>query len=500
MDVLILALLAVVVLALGLFSRAYQKNLRQEREAIAQLREVDKLKDEFLANTSHELRTPLHGITGLAESLLDGGGGELSDKAKSHLTMIVTSGRKLSGLIDDILDFSKLSAEGLELARRPVDLHALTALVLRLLEPLAADKRLALVNTVPKDLPPADADETRLEQILHNLIGNAIKFTDAGQVEVAARAQKDEIRVRVSDTGIGIARAKLEHIFGAFEQADASTQRMFGGTGLGLAITRQIVTLHGGRIWAESTPGHGSTFFFTLPVSSEPMTENLDSGGRITSVRVVTEEIVPRAPEEAAPASGAARILIVDDEPVIRQVLLDHLAPDYQVTQAASGQEALEQLTDAEFDLVLLDLMMPKMSGYEVCRVIRRRHSLEDLPVIMLTAKDRVSDLVDGFARGANDYLTKPVTKNELLARVETHLRLLGSHRDLNRLVEERTARIKILSGLLPICAHCKKIRDDEKGSWSSVESYIDHHSEASFSHGLCPDCVRKHYPGVELD
>ncbi|MCP5028767.1 MAG: hypothetical protein GY929_21035, partial [Actinomycetia bacterium] len=193
--------------------RLMAETVRQERETSARLREVDKLKDEFLANTSHELRTPLNGITGLAESLIDGATGELPDETRSNLSMIVHSGRRLSHLVDDILDFSKLRHKSLELDLRPLDLRPLVDVVLTLSRPLLGSKELELSNSVPADLPAVAADENRLQQILHNLIGNAVKFTESGSVEVSAtppeggtmqHADDGRVVVRVTDTGIGI--------------------------------------------------------------------------------------------------------------------------------------------------------------------------------------------------------------------------------------------------------------------------------------------------------
>ncbi|MCP5029962.1 MAG: hypothetical protein GY929_27155, partial [Actinomycetia bacterium] len=213
----------------------------------------DKLKDEFLANTSHELRTPLYGITGLAESLIDGATGELPAETKANLSMIAGSGRRLGRLVDDILDHSRLTHKSLKLRRRPVDLRPLAEVVLTLQGPLAGSKELELINAVPPDLPAADAYEARLEQILHNLVGNAVKFTEEGKIEVSATIEVAELVVTVEDTGIGIPQDKREQIFGAFEQADSGVQRAFGGTGLGLTVTRELVELHGGSIRVEST-------------------------------------------------------------------------------------------------------------------------------------------------------------------------------------------------------------------------------------------------------
>ena len=427
------------------YVRSQQRKLERERLVSARLREVDRIKDEFLANTSHELRTPLYGITGLAESLIDGARGEAPEAVKQDLAMIVASGRRLSHLVGDILDFSKMRHRSLVLDRRPLDLKPLVDVVLTLSRPLVETQQLALKNSVPADLPAAEADEKRLQQILHNLVGNAIKFTEAGLVEVSAERCDGRLSVRVSDTGIGISEDQQEKIFDAFEQADASAERRYGGTGLGLAVTRQLVELHGGTLSVESTPGEGSTFSFSLPIAER---EPPSPPPAAVAEPAVVEPAVASAGATGtqAPRSeggDAGHILVVDDEPVNRRVLVNQLtAAGFQVTQTASGPEALARLEVQLPDLILLDVMMPRMSGYEVCRTLRRQHPLDQLPVLFLTARSQPSDLVVGLAAGANDYLPKPIAKSELLARVRTHLALLDVHRRLARLVAERTSQL----------------------------------------------------------
>ncbi len=474
------------------------RSVERERKMNARLRDMDQLKNELLANTSHELRAPLDGITGIAESLIDGAAGQLPQAAKTNLELITTSGRRLGTLVDELLDFSQLHRQGLELTLQPIGLHALADVVLTLSRPLAEGKDLDLIATVDPDLPLVRADENRVQQILLNLVGNAIKFTDSGRVEVSARQEGDTLVVQVTDTGIGIAADELERIFESFQQADPSIGREYRGTGLGLSVSKQLVELHGGRIWAESEPGRGSTFCFTLPIAPDGASTRADQGvQRVLPTTIVVAETSdqPALPAKIATAEISAEeaaerpavILAVDDEPVVLQVLANHLLPKgYRLLQVPSGIEALATLEKETIDLVLLDVMMPQMSGYEVCRRIREQHQLEELPVLFLTAKTRGSDRAAGFREGANDYLSKPIAKDELLARVSTHLKLARIHRG-------RVDEVKVLRGLLPICCVCKKIRDD-KGYWNHLESYLDRHSEAQFSHGLCPVCLEDTY------
>ena len=391
-----------------------------EKKRVDELKKIDKLKDEFLANTSHELRTPLHGIIGLAESLKDGAAGKLTAKAKDNLNMITNSGKRLSHLINDILDFSKLKNKDLILARRPIDLYPISQVILRLSEPLVDGKSLQLINEIDPDLPLIDADENRLQQILHNLIGNAIKFTREGTIKLKARRLDASMEIKVSDTGIGIEEDKFETIFNSFQQGDGSTVREYGGTGLGLSVTRQLVELHGGRIFVKSKVGEGSEFIFTIPLSdtkrekfkgsTETELEALNS--LAAEVKTYEKESLKQSPE-----NKGKRILIVDDEPVNRRVLQNHLnLAGYSIEEANNGQEALLLIENSPpFDLVLLDIMMPGMSGFEVCEKIRINYLTSELPVVMLTAKNRVSDLVTGFGAGANDYLTKPFSKKRII-------------------------------------------------------------------------------------
>ncbi len=433
-----------------------QRELDREIRVSARLRQLDKLKDEFLANTSHELRTPLNGIIGIAESLLDGIGQWPAEKSRANLDMIFSSGKRLASLVDDILDFSNIKNQALTLNRKPVGTRALVEVVLAVSTTLLKNKPLELINRVPADLPAADADENRLQQILYNLVGNGIKFTDSGTVAVSAEQTANRIAISVTDTGIGIPQEKFEQIFESFEQVEGGTDRMYGGTGLGLAVTRQLVELHGGSITVTSREGHGSTFTFTLPIAGEAADAKTDPPAKEAIEQLPIESTVSRTNssgslEDQQPiatpqaADGKFNILIVDDDPVNLQVLENHLSlQNYQITQASNGAEALERIAgDQQFDLILLDIMMPRMSGFEVAEKLRHSHASHELPVIFLTAKNQVSDLVTGFTAGANDYLTKPIAKPELLSRVKTHLELLDTNRNLEQKVKERTIELR---------------------------------------------------------
>ncbi|HIJ90315.1 MAG TPA: response regulator [Deltaproteobacteria bacterium] len=432
-------------------SCANEERLSAEREEhILALSRLDRLKDEFLATTSHELRTPLNGIIGLAESLCAGALGTLNQAALTHLEMIASSGRRLNNLVNDLLDLSRLKNRDITLRRQAVDLRALVASVLTVSQPLVHSRQLALLNAIPSDLPLVDGDEDRLQQVLFNLVGNAIKFTDQGEIAISAVAGQSEIEVAVRDTGIGIPVAQLESIFAAFVQVDGSGDRSHGGVGLGLGISRHLVELHGGRLWAESSPGSGATFRFTVPVAAfsaaPPAAKTMNyfqPPSPVLLAPIATgQEPVPSLDRDAP------CVLAVDDDPVNLQVVLSHLRVEgMAVTTAAGGREALALLEGEEvFDLVLLDVMMPGMTGYEVCRTLRHRYNAAELPVIMLTACNRVADLSEGLSSGANDYLGKPFAREELLARVRAQLGVRKAYklsRENSRLQGELESRCR---------------------------------------------------------
>ena len=409
--------------------RTQEKELEREREISNKLRLVDKLKDEFLAHTSHELRTPLNGIIGISESLRDQINKMDQSLVMKNLSMVVSSGKRLANMVNSILDYSKLKSRDLELKIKNVDLNALAEVVLTMSHPLISSEKVQLINEVPGDFPLVAADENRLQQILFNLVGNAINFTEAGSVSLSAEKKENMALISVKDTGIGVPEDKKEHIFESFEQLDLDVEREFIGTGLGLTITKNLVELHGGEIWIDSELTKGSTFYFTIPVT------NLKADIIISdsSKKMPAEEAILKSDLNG---KGTFKILIVDDEPVNRQVLVNHLREEpYNLRLAANGRETLELLEKEQFDLILLDVMMPGMSGYDVCLEIRKKHTLNELPVIFITAKDQIKDLVEGLSYGGNDYITKPFSKQEFLARIRTHLKLVKINDSYSRFI-----------------------------------------------------------------
>jgi two-component system sensor histidine kinase ChiS len=401
-----------------------EENAAELKEKNEKLEQTDRLKDEFLANTSHELRTPLHGIIGIAQTLSMNLEQQSTGTIQSNLDIIVSTGRHLSMLVDDILDFSKLKHNSLNLVLQAVDLYQVVTVVEKLSQPLLTLKGLQFENRLPLYLPYVSADEVRLQQILQNLIGNAIKFSEQGVITIEARQQGGWLEIAVSDSAQLIPPDKFGIIFQAFEQLDGSLSRVHGGTGLGLSIVKQLVELHHGIVWV-SNHSNGNTFTFTLPVAMGTETTHI-SPPPIDSaepIRLPCTLVTGTASQDNA----LFTILAVDDDIANLQVIINQLSSEnYAVHCVQEGQAALDWISHhGRPDLVLLDIMMPRMSGFEVCKQLRQQFDIGSLPIVFLTASHRRKDRETGFSLGANDYLTKPFEKSDLLARVRVHIRLL---------------------------------------------------------------------------
>ncbi|MBL4898878.1 MAG: response regulator, partial [Colwellia sp.] len=382
------ALAALAMAWLFIYTLLQKKKAQYEHQVNQKLLDLDKVKDAFLANTSHELRTPLNGIIGLSESLIEGIAGQLPEAAQQNLKMIASSGRRLSWLINDILDFSKLQDHTLKLNRSAVDVYRLMEEILVLVQPLVGSKPLVLENHVDKYMSSLLADENRLQQILYNLIGNAIKFTERGRITVSADIIGSEVWFSVQDSGVGIAPENIETVFAAFEQEDTAHTQTTGGTGLGLAVTKQLVKLHGGDIEISSTVGEGTRVKFSLSMSGnvvaqerpEPKDNHQNTPVYSDSPTEQNGTMADESDKHSSSLEGLEQsanghhILVVDDEPVNRRVLLNLLPlKNYRVTLSSSGVSALKLLENQDhgIDLILLDLMMPVMNGYEVCQRVR---------------------------------------------------------------------------------------------------------------------------------
>lgn len=365
---------------------------------------ANRAKSDFLATVSHEIRTPLNGVLGLASLMQQT---DLDERQKNYLSKIQASGEILLATINDILDFSKIEAGKLSIESVEFDLDEIFQKVLGLVGFRAQEKGLDLSFHLAPDIPHRlTGDPLRLEQVLLNLVGNAVKFTEKGQVSVTARLQekkkkKATILFEVEDTGIGMTTAQLNGLYQPFAQADTSTSRKYGGTGLGLTISQRLVVMMGGLITAESAPGHGSRFSFSLTVPYK-------SGGKR---RVSQPEAVVVSALRPAVLRGS-RILLVEDNEINQVVAMEMLQGlGVDVTVAASGEQALKTIEVLEFDAILMDIQMPGMDGFEITRRIRgqARYANPSFPIIAMTAHAMTGDRDKVLQSGMNDYIPKPV-------------------------------------------------------------------------------------------
>ncbi len=411
-------------------SKELADKLKLEQELTERLYALDKMKDDFLANTSHELRSPLNGIINITQSVLQGIGGEINMVQKQNLEIILNSAKKLHSIINDLLDVSLLRSGGIRILRAPLNIRTLVGNMTVVFQHLKKNDSIMLINEIPSDFPLLYADEVRLRQILNKLLGNALKFTESGAITISASHDGERAKLCIEDTGCGIPSEKLDHIFNAFERADGTIQRKYENTGLGLYITRQLVELHDGKIWITSEPGKGTQVYFTIPLSQDQE--------RASSVSLITQEeemnihsyLELELPDNDFPFS----ILAVDADRSNLQALTNilHLS-NYNVRSVSSGKEALRLLENgASFELVILDVMMPELSGFEVLEALREKYNRLELPVLMLTSKSQSEAMSLCFKLGANDYLIKPFEVEELLARVNSMVRL---KRAVNKLV-----------------------------------------------------------------
>ena len=426
----------------------FKKYLRKSDEIVElyeQLKIADKMKDRFLANTSHELRTPLHGIMNITSGVYNREKDKLDESSRNELELVGTVSRRMARLIDDLLDVARLQEQRVALRLEPLGVQAVVPGVVAMLRHMAEGKPIELQVHVSDTMPLVMADEKRLVQIVYNLLHNALKYTERGVISISAEARAGRAEIYVADTGVGMDDKTQTEVFtpyvqGAYGISDAR------GIGLGLSICKQLVELHDGELTVESQPGLGSTFRFTLPLADEgaamlspeavvfsereaaptmPGYEDMRYPDRLAERRSGSDPLQHILPD------GVVRILAVDDDPLNLNVLAGILSHEpYELTMVYSAQEVLQALDTGKWDLLIAEVMMPQMSGYELTERVRERFSVSELPVLLLTARTAPADIYTGFLAGANDYVAKPADAVELKYRIRSLIALKQSVHD----------------------------------------------------------------------
>jgi PAS domain S-box-containing protein len=424
-------------------------------------KEIDRMKTDFISTVSHELRTPLTSVVGFAKiihkKLTEQVNSALAEADKKtvravrqigdNINIIISEGERLTNLINDVLDIAKMEAGKIEWVMQPVNLGETIDRAVNTTSSLWQTSGLELIKQIPPELPTVNGDPARLLQVLINLISNAVKFTNQGSITITAAPHlspegRSEVIVSVIDTGIGIAPNNWEKVFEKFKQVGEVMTDKPQGTGLGLPICQQIIEHHQGRIWAESELGVGSKFSFTLPLNS-PMIQEAETLNIDTLVRQLKQSIVSQ-PSDATDAQKT--ILVVDDEPAIRSLLRQQLEDQgYIVKEAVDGMEAISQVKQAPPDLIILDVMMPAINGFDVAAVLKNNPTTMDIPIIILSI---VEDKQRGWRLGIDRYLTKPIDSDKLLNNIEVLISRGASPKKV-MVVDQDVSAIKTLTEVL---------------------------------------------------
>ena len=427
----------------------------EAKEAKAKAEDANEAKSAFLSTVSHELRTPLTSVLGFAKIIRK----RLEDKifpavtvddqkikrtmkqVSENLNVVVSEGERLTNLINDVLDLAKIESGRMEWHMRPIFLQDVISRAIASTSALFDEKGLKLVKNVSPDLPLIQADEDKLIQVVINLLSNAVKFTDKGKVTIEAFLDNGQIMVEVQDTGIGIAEEDRHKIFERFRQAGDTLTDKPKGTGLGLPICREIIEHHGGIIWMKSEHGVGSSFFFTMPIMGEGSSEQPIQLERI--LKSLKKQIKHSS---LTNVKSVPTILVVDDDTPIRSLLRQELGEaGYQVKEAANGKAALDMVRLSKPDLIILDVMMPEINGFDVAAVLKNDPATMDIPIIILSI---VQDKERGLRIGVDRYLTKPINTEQLFHEVDELLEQ-GVSKKKVLVVDDDASAVKTLSEVL---------------------------------------------------
>jgi PAS domain S-box-containing protein len=430
------------------------RSFELSQQAVREMREIDRLKSQFLANMSHELRTPLNSIIGFSRVILKGIDGPVTELQQQDLTAIYNSGQHLLGLINDILDLAKIEAGKMELAFDEVNISDVVSSVLSTMIGLIKDKPIQMKSFIEEGLPTVRADAIRIRQVMINLLSNAAKFTEEGDIVVRVSLQtnamnRKEIKVSVTDTGPGISEQDQKKLFQAFSQVDDSPTRKTGGTGLGLSICQQLINMHGGQIWVESETGKGSTFHFTLQLFRQDIKlENIDTDNNL--------------------------IVAIDDDPQVISLYERYLnSQGYKVIPLTDPSKAVEQVRQLKPFAVTLDIMMPGIDGWTVLEALKSDPETRNTPVIVCSI---IEDLEKGFNLGASDYLVKPILEEDLVSALD-RLNTDGSIREV-LVIDDNLNDLRLLGKMLNDDGRYKAIlAEGGRNGWNIISSGTPPHA-----------------------
>src|SRR5580692_210760 len=436
-------------ITIGLASaRAYEQE-RQRAEALA---ELDRAKTTFFSNVSHEFRTPLTLMLGPLEEVLPEARERLSPEHHEQLNAVRRNGLRLLKLVNTLLDFSRMEAARVQASYQPTDLAAFTSELASAFDSAMDNAGLRFSVACQALAEPVYVDRDMWEKIVLNLLSNALKFTFEGEVDLTLKPLDGAVELQVRDTGVGIPEEHRERVFERFHRIEGAAARTYEGTGIGLALVQELARLHGGGVRVESAVGAGSTFTVTIPRGKEHLpAERIEAAPSLASTKIQAEAYLEEAQQwdgdesgaavEPAPAPGAERELIVlaDDNADMRRYLIRLLSDGYEARAVADGRKALEAIRELRPSLVLADVMMPHLDGFGLLRAIREDSALAGTPVILLSARAGEESRVLGLQADADDYLVKPFTARELLARVAMHVKMAN----LRRETAEREERLR---------------------------------------------------------
>jgi PAS domain S-box-containing protein len=454
----------------------------EERKRLESLAEIDRAKTAFFSNVSHEFRTPLTLMLGPVEDLLAKSYTGLSPAAKSQLELVNRNGSRLLRLVNTLLDFSRIEAGRMQATYQPTDLAAFTVELASVFRSATEKAGLKLELDCPKLNEPVFVDRGMWEKIVLNLISNAFKFTFEGTIAISLTKSGTDVELRVRDTGVGIPSKELSRLFDRFHRIESTRSRTHEGSGIGLALVQELVKLHGGAVRVESELGEGSTFIVSLPLGSAHLPADRIGGNRTLATTAlgaapfveealrwlpetgesnIAEEILPAhelLPVPCPPLSNGKassdkrpRILVADDNADMRQYLVRLLSERYEVHAVPDGQAALAAVREYSPELVLSDVMMPNLDGFGLLHALRSDPATRTVPIILLSARAGEESRVEGMEQGADDYLIKPFSARELLARVQTHLEMARIRKQAEEDLRRRTEQFETLLNEAPL-------------------------------------------------